>query len=109
MWNYFKKIQKVCITVRRNIVLKNGVVCTVSHIGLRMNLENGPGNKRTQKIIFKKESNIQTDNEDDVYEKKKKEKLLIMKFPKKHKKIKNETLEELKSICQIFLDHLCFL
>ena len=109
MWNYFKKIQKVCITVRRNIVLENGVVCTVSHIGLRMNLENGPGNKRTQKIIFKKESNIQTDNEDDVYEKKKKEKLLIMKFPKKQKRIKNETLEELKSICQIFLDHLCFL
>lgn len=88
MWNYFKKIQKVCITVRRNIVLKNGVVCTVSHIGLRMNLENGPENKRTQKIIFKKESNIQTDNEDDVYEKKKKRKIVDNEISKEAQKDK---------------------
>lgn len=32
----------------------------------------------------------------------------MMKFLKKQKKIKTEIFEEKKSICEIFLDHLCF-
>lgn len=72
IWNYFNKIQKVYITVIRNIVLKNGVTCRISHIGLRMDFENDSENKKTKKIILKKDSEIETNNEDDVYEKKKK-------------------------------------